>query len=104
MAEGITGSQYVLGVTFFYRYRSIYEPYKHLLSTDADKQIDKFLSRDRSLREYTREIEKLKKMEKDIASFPVFIPMYFFLLDCSYLNQVITYHILGHRKWNMTNI
>ncbi|KAL4226016.1 hypothetical protein ACF0H5_014003 [Mactra antiquata] len=69
------------------RYRSLYEPYKHLLSTDADKQIDKFLSRDRSLREYTREIEKLKKMEDAIASFPVFVPMYFFLLDCTYLNQ-----------------
>ncbi|XP_053376707.1 dynein axonemal heavy chain 3-like [Mercenaria mercenaria] len=69
------------------KYRSLYEPYKHLISEDADKQVDKFLSRDRSLREYTREIEKLKKMEFDIASFPVFVPMYFFLLDCSHLNQ-----------------
>ena len=76
---------------FHFSYRSIYEPYKHLLSSEADKKVDKFLSRDRSLREYTNEIEKLKKMEHDIASFPVLVPMYFFLLDCSHFNQVSTY-------------
>ncbi|XP_052779096.1 dynein axonemal heavy chain 3-like isoform X2 [Mya arenaria] len=69
------------------KYRSIYKPYKHLLSVEADKKIDKFLSRDRSLREYTKEIETLKKMANDIASFPVLVPMYFFLLDCTQFNQ-----------------
>jgi len=70
------------------RYREIYQPYKHLLSTDADKKVDKFLSRDRSLREYTKEIEILKKMADDIGSFPVLVPMYFFLVDCTHFNQV----------------
>lgn len=88
----------------FFSYRSIYEPYKHLLSKDADNKVDKFLSRDRSLREYTNEIEKLKKMERDIASFPVLVPMYFFLLDCSYFNQVRQPCIQQLFNLNMKNV
>ncbi|KAL3852322.1 hypothetical protein ACJMK2_015979 [Sinanodonta woodiana] len=69
------------------KYVSVYEPYKHLLSYEADEKVKKFISRDRPLREYVKEIERLKKMASDIASFPVYIPMHFFLLDCTEFNQ-----------------
>ncbi|XP_076448252.1 dynein axonemal heavy chain 3-like [Babylonia areolata] len=69
------------------KYKSVYEPYKYLFSKDTDQAVQKFVSRDRSLREYTAQIERLKTMASEIGSLPVFIPMHFFLLDCSNFNQ-----------------
>ena len=66
----------------------MYDPYKYLFSKDADLIVHKFISKDRSLREYVKEIEKLKHMASDVGSLPVFIPMHLFLLDCNSLNQV----------------
>ncbi|KAH3881436.1 hypothetical protein DPMN_005362, partial [Dreissena polymorpha] len=81
------------------KYRSIYEPYKHLLSVEADRKVDKFLSRDRTLREYTQEIEKLRTMESDIRSFPVLVPMHLFLLDCSHFNQSFLLDCSHFNQW-----
>ncbi|XP_067685210.1 dynein axonemal heavy chain 3-like [Haliotis asinina] len=69
------------------KYKSTYEPYKYLLSTNADTFTNKFVSRDHSLREYVREIEKLKKMASEIGSLPVLIPMHLFLLNCTHINK-----------------
>ncbi|XP_023932407.1 dynein heavy chain 3, axonemal [Lingula anatina] len=68
-------------------YKVVYEPYKYLLSKEADRQVEKFISKERALREYVREIEKLKKMAWEVGSFPVYVPMHLFLLDCSGINQ-----------------
>ena len=70
------------------RYQNAYDPYKYLFAKETDQIVQKFVSRDRSLREYSKEIEKLKAMASEVASLPVFIPMHFFLLDCTELNQV----------------
>ncbi|KAK7101862.1 hypothetical protein V1264_020178 [Littorina saxatilis] len=69
------------------RYRSVYEPYRYLFTKDTAQVVQKFVSKDRSLRQYTVQIEKLKTMVSEIGSLPVFIPMHLFLLDCSHLNQ-----------------
>ena len=66
----------------------MYRPYRHLLQKDSEKFVDKFISKERSLPEYVREIEKLKKMTSNLASLPVLVPMHFFLLDCQKINQV----------------
>ena len=71
-----------------YRYTSKYSPYKYLLTSEADRHMEKFISRERPLREYVKEIEKLNKMADEIGSFPVFVPMHLFLLDCSHINEV----------------
>jgi len=68
---------------------STYEPFKHLMTRAADMFVSKFISKERSLRDYRREIDKLYKMAADIAKLPVHIPMHFFLLDCNQLNEVI---------------
>ena len=70
------------------RYKSTYDPYKYLLTREVDKYFDKFVNKERTLREYVKEIEKLKRMASEIASLPVFIPMHLFLLDCTNFNQV----------------
>ena len=66
----------------------MYDPYRYLFAKETDHKVEKFVSRDRSLREYTMEIEKVKTMASEVASLPVFVPMHFFLLDCTQLNQV----------------
>ncbi|XP_041348477.1 dynein heavy chain 3, axonemal-like isoform X2 [Gigantopelta aegis] len=69
------------------RYKTVYDRYKYLLSRDAEATIQKFISKDRSLSEYMREIEKLKLVASEVGSLPVFVPMHLFLLDCNQLNQ-----------------
>ena len=61
-----------------------------LLSTDIDQHIEKFISKERPLREYVIEIERMKNMASEIASLPVYVPMHFFLLDCTGINLVST--------------
>ena len=68
----------------------MYKPYVVLLSPDIDRQIEKFISRERPLREYVKEIERMKNMASEIASLPVYVPMHFFLLDCTGINMVST--------------
>lgn len=70
------------------RYVSVYEPYKYLLSKEADISVAKFISKERPLREYVREIEKLKTMGSQVASLPIFVPMHLFLFDCHKINKV----------------
>ncbi|XP_022099330.1 dynein heavy chain 3, axonemal-like isoform X3 [Acanthaster planci] len=69
------------------RYKSIYKPYAYLLSHDSDIRVEKFVSREQHLRDYVREIEKLKAMAKEIASLPVYVPMHVFLLNCNDINS-----------------
>ncbi|XP_069141245.1 dynein axonemal heavy chain 3-like isoform X4 [Argopecten irradians] len=68
-------------------YKAVYEPYKYLLSVEMVQKIQKFVGRERPLREYVKEIEILKKKASEIGSLPVFIPMHFFLLDCNHINK-----------------
>ncbi|ELT89912.1 hypothetical protein CAPTEDRAFT_157693, partial [Capitella teleta] len=65
----------------------VYKPYQYLLSRDADGSMKKFVSKGKPLKDYVREIEKLKKMASEIASFPVYIPMHLFLLNCRQINE-----------------
>ena len=59
-----------------------------LLSADIDRHIEKFISKERPLREYVKEIDRMKNMASEIASLPVYVPMHFFLLDCTGINSV----------------
>ncbi|XP_064633532.1 dynein axonemal heavy chain 3-like isoform X2 [Lineus longissimus] len=68
-------------------YASIYNPYKYLLTKEADRRVDKFINKERHLRDYVREIENLKKMASDIGSMPVYVPMHLFLLDCDTFHE-----------------
>ncbi|XP_038073730.1 dynein heavy chain 3, axonemal-like isoform X4 [Patiria miniata] len=69
------------------RYKSVYKPYAYLLSSESDVRVEKFVGREQHLREYVREIEKLKAMAKEIASLPVYVPMHVFMLDCNNINS-----------------
>ena len=70
------------------RYTETYDPFTYLLSHDADKFVDKFISREKPLHEYVKQVEKLKDMASRIGSLPELVPMHFFLLDCTVLHKV----------------
>ncbi len=71
------------------RYTNVYEPFSYLLTKDADRFVDKFITKQHSLLEYVKEIEKLKDMASTVASLPIAVPMHLFLLDCHKINQVL---------------
>lgn len=76
-------------VCLFLRYLSTYETFKYLLSSSSSQYVQKFISRDRPLRDYRREIERFKKLASDVASLPVLVPMNLFQIDCSSINKVM---------------
>lgn len=71
------------------RYRSVYDPvYAHLLNSTTDAKVQHFIDRGPPLRSYVKELEKLKSMSRSVESLPITVPMYLFLIDCKYINQV----------------
>ena len=78
---------------FLGRYTSVYNPYKYLIAVETENKVKKFISKERPLREYRNEIEKLKKLISAVGSLPVTIPMHLFYLDCNHINQVNTPYI-----------
>ncbi|XP_071960977.1 dynein axonemal heavy chain 3-like [Antedon mediterranea] len=69
------------------RYTSVYQPFEYLLSKQSDVKVEKFVNKEQHLRDYVREIEKLKTMADEAALLPVFVPMHLFLLDCNNINS-----------------
>ncbi|XP_059151071.1 dynein axonemal heavy chain 3-like [Physella acuta] len=69
------------------KYRSVYEPYKYLFTKETESKVQKFISREHPLKEYVQAIERLKKMAWEVGSLPVYVPMHFFLLDCTNVNK-----------------
>ena len=65
-----------------------YEPYKYVNSSECETDIEKFLRKDRSLKEYRKKIDYLLSYIDDMSLFPLQVPMNLFLVDCSKLNQV----------------
>ena len=78
-------------IFFLGRYTSVYNPYKYLIAVETENKVKKFISKERPLREYRNEIEKLKKLISAVGSLPVTIPMHLFYLDCNHINQVNTH-------------
>ena len=70
------------------RFKMVYAPYAYLLKASSDQQVEKFVSKEQHLRDYVREIEKLKKMADEVALFPLWVPMHLFQLDCNNINSV----------------
>ncbi|XP_033114673.1 dynein heavy chain 3, axonemal-like isoform X5 [Anneissia japonica] len=69
------------------RYISVYNPFEYLLSKQSDTIVERFINKEQHLRDYVREIEKLKSMADEAALLPVFVPMHLFLLDCNTINS-----------------
>lgn len=71
-----------------YRYQHTYDYYKYINSVSVIEDIDKFLKKDRSLKDYQRKIEYIKNFLNKVAYLPINIPMNLYLIDCSKINQV----------------
>ncbi|XP_030856161.1 dynein heavy chain 3, axonemal-like [Strongylocentrotus purpuratus] len=69
------------------RFKMVYAPYAYLLKSSSDSQVEKFVNKDQHLRDYVREIEKLKKMAAEVGLFPLNVPMHLFELDCTDINR-----------------
>ncbi|XP_065937642.1 dynein axonemal heavy chain 3 isoform X7 [Magallana gigas] len=88
-------------------YTSVYNPYKYLISVETENKVKKFISKDRPLREYRQEIEKLKKLIDAVGSLPVTIPMHLFYLDCNHINQWLikrARYLIGIMVTNICNM
>lgn len=81
---------------FIIRYLSLYKPYHYLLTKQADDTIEKFITKSKSLREFVKEIEKLKKMAAEISTLPPYAPMHFYWIDCTKLHKVRFWPIIVH--------
>ena len=82
------------------RYMSVYKPFSYLLRRDSDRAMEKFIHKGHPLRDYRKELERLKHMESSVASLPVYVPMNVFLLDCSHINKVgVWAYICVHTRW-----
>lgn len=66
----------------------MYEPYKYLLSKHADDTIEKYINKSKSLREFVKEIDRLKKMADEISKLPPYAPMHLYWIDCTRLHKV----------------
>lgn len=60
----------------------------YLLKKESMQHANKFISREKPLREYVKELEKYKTMISGISSLPVYVPLNFYLLDCSRFHKV----------------
>ena len=79
----------------FLRFRSVYEPLHYLLTRESDVKTMRFISTDRHLLEYGRELQKVYDLTNMAASMDLFIPMELFVLDCAKIKEV-RYH---QRQW-----
>lgn len=73
---------------FFARFRSVYDPLQYLLTRESDIKTMRFISTDRHLLEYGRELQKVYDLSKMAASMDLFIPMELFVLDCTKIKEV----------------
>uniref|UniRef100_A0A1I8FV89 DHC_N2 domain-containing protein n=1 Tax=Macrostomum lignano TaxID=282301 RepID=A0A1I8FV89_9PLAT len=69
------------------KYKQRYQQFQYIISRTTEGKILKFISRERNLRDYVKEIEKLKALRDQLAVMPDHVPMHLFLLDCSHLNE-----------------
>ena len=73
---------------FFARFRSVYDPLQYLLTRESDIKTMRFISTDRHLLEYGKELQKVYDLSKMAASMDLFIPMELFVLDCTKIKEV----------------
>ena len=81
-----------------YRYISTYKPYQYLLTKQADETIHKYITKGRSLKEFVKEIERLKTMAHEISCLPPYAPMHFYWIDCTKLHKVSAYILLNYTR------
>lgn len=72
----------------FSRFQSVYDPLQYLLTRESDIKTMRFISTDRHLLEYGRELQKVYDLSKMAASMDLFIPMELFVLDCTKIKEV----------------
>ena len=68
-----------------------YQPYQYLLTKQADDTIKRYIAKEKSLKDFVKEIERLKKMAHEISCLPPYAPMHFYWIDCTKLHQVYIY-------------
>ncbi|XP_067934548.1 dynein axonemal heavy chain 3-like [Watersipora subatra] len=72
------------------KYKSTYNQYEYLLSKQADETIHRYIQKGRSLKDFVKEIERLKKMAHDVSCLPPYAPMHFYWIDCTQLHKLMT--------------
>ncbi|CAM4521786.1 dynein axonemal heavy chain 3 [Lepidochelys kempii] len=80
------------------KYLNVYKKYSDLLNNNAEQDITDFLKESHSLDDFTKKIDNLTKLKKEIASMHVTVPLAMFCLDALNLNEE-----LCNRAQNLKN-
>uniref|UniRef100_A0A8C8RBN6 Dynein heavy chain 3, axonemal n=1 Tax=Pelusios castaneus TaxID=367368 RepID=A0A8C8RBN6_9SAUR len=68
-------------------YLNVYRKYSDLLNNSAEQDVTEFLKESHSLDAFTKRIDNLTKLKKEIASMHVTVPLAMFCLDALKLNE-----------------
>ncbi|KAG7245081.1 hypothetical protein INR49_023647, partial [Caranx melampygus] len=69
------------------RYLNVYQKYHNLLDNTAKQEISAFLKEKHSLEEFTRKLESISDVQKEIASLRIRVPLSMFCLCAGELNK-----------------
>uniref|UniRef100_A0A7M4FUM3 Dynein axonemal heavy chain 3 n=1 Tax=Crocodylus porosus TaxID=8502 RepID=A0A7M4FUM3_CROPO len=69
------------------KYLNVYRKYSDLLNNKAEQEVTNFLKESHSLEAFTKKINSLTKLKKEIASMHVTVPLAMFCLDALKLNE-----------------
>ena len=70
-----------------FRYQNTYHSFSYLLSKDTELQIERFISKERTLNEYSQSINKILKLRQNALLLPTQVPMGLFEVEANKLNQ-----------------
>ncbi|XP_025062794.1 dynein heavy chain 3, axonemal [Alligator sinensis] len=69
------------------KYLNVYRKYSDLLNNKAEQEVTNFLKESHSLEAFTKKINSLTKLKKEIASMHITVPLAMFCLDALKLNE-----------------
>jgi hypothetical protein len=70
-------------------YKSTYSPFKYLLSNDCENDVEKFLKKERSIKECKKQLDYLLSFKDKAYDLSAHVAMNLYLIDCTKINEVI---------------
>jgi len=81
-------------------YKSTYSPFKYLLSNDCENDVEKFLKKERSIKECKKQLDHLLSFKDKAYDLSAYVPMNLYLIDCTKINEVMFVVVFSYLKFN----